>query len=276
MVAMGSLLTEGNHLYLDRSADWRGALRLVLAAARDEEDRVDAAAVVLRDLPDADPELHEFLTAEGFLRVPVYDSWVRELDFTDDRGFLAGLAKKARYHQRTNVLAWESRYDVRRIVGGSAEAAALSPAERDALYDLYRNVHARNLDLNVFPLPRRVIDAVLEDSCWELLVLRLPEAGVAPVAFALQHVGPEHVQPLFVGLDYTYVNSHHAYQQTLWQSLRSAQRRGARRVLLGMSADLQKSRFGAGRQRRWVYVQPTESYQLDVLTQLTERVAVAA
>src|SRR6185436_3208218 len=28
MVAMGSLVTEGDHLYLDRAADWRAALRL--------------------------------------------------------------------------------------------------------------------------------------------------------------------------------------------------------------------------------------------------------
>src|SRR5205085_5895032 len=61
MVTMGSLLTEGNHLYLDRSADWRGALRLILAAARDEEDRVEASSVILRDLPEGDPELHDFL-----------------------------------------------------------------------------------------------------------------------------------------------------------------------------------------------------------------------
>jgi 7-keto-8-aminopelargonate synthetase-like enzyme len=275
MVAMGSLLTEGNHLWLDRAGDWRGALRLVLAAARDEEDRVDAAAVVLRDLPDGDPELHEFLVSEGFLRVPVYDTWVREVDFADDAAFLAGLAKKHRYHQRVNVLAWESRYDVRVIAGGSPEAAALTAHERDALYALYRNVHARNLDLNVFPLPRRLLDAALEDPCWELVVLHLPTEREAPVAFGLQHVGPDHVQPLFVGLDYAYVAGHHAYQQTLWQSVRAAQRHGARRVLFGMSADLQKARFGARRERRWVYVQPTESYQFDVLAQLTERVAVA-
>src|SRR5439155_13875336 len=172
--------------------------------------------------------------------------------------------------------AWEGRYDVRVDAGGSPEAAALTAAERDELYRLYRNVHARNLDLNVFPLPRRLLDAVLADPGWELVVLRLPEAGPHPVAFAVQHVGPSYVQPVFVGLDYAYVASHHTYQQTLWQAIRSAQRHGVPRVLLGMSADLQKSRFGARPERRWVYVQPSDSYQLDVLAQLTERVAVAA
>jgi hypothetical protein len=276
MVGMGSLLSEGDHLYLDRAADWRPALRLILAAARTEEDRAGAAAVVLRDLPDGDAELHEVLLGEGFARVPVFDTWTRAIDFATDDEFLSGLAKKARYHQRTNVLAWESQYRVTAYAGGSAEAATLSPAQRDHLYRLYRDVHARNIELNVFPLPRRVLDAVLSRPGWELVALSLREGGDEPVAFALQHVGTEHVQPLFVGLDYRYVASHRSYQQTLWQAVRSAQRHGARRVLFGMSADLQKARFGASRERRWVYLQSTDGFHLDVLNQLTEGLAVGA
>ncbi|MEN3308425.1 MAG: hypothetical protein V7603_4627 [Micromonosporaceae bacterium] len=274
-VAMGSLLTEGNHLYLDRTRDWRAALRLILAAAREEEDRAGGSAVLLRDLPHGDEELHEVLTAEGFLRIPIYPTWVRELDFGTDAEFLAQLSKKHRYHQRTKVLGTQQHFEVAAIPGGGTAAAALTAAERDELYALYRNVHARNLDLNVFPLPRRLLDAVLDQPGWELTVLRLPELGERPVAFTLQHLGPGYVQPVLVGLDYRHVSSHHTYQQLLWQSIRTAQRHGAARVLFGMSADLQKSRFGAKPQRRWVYVQPTDVYHSDVLTNLSQRVAVA-
>jgi 7-keto-8-aminopelargonate synthetase-like enzyme len=274
VVGMGSLLSEGDHLYLDRAGDWRSALRLILAAARAEEDSVGAAAVVLRDLPDGDAELHEVLLGEGFARVPVMDTWTRPIDFTGDADFLAGLPKKARYHQRTKVLAWEGQYRVDTYAGGTAEAASLSGAQRDHLYRLYRDVHARNLELNVFPLPRRLLDAVLSRPGWELVTLTLHDGPDEPVAFALQHIGGEHVQPLFVGLDYRYVASHHAYQQTLWQAVRSAQRHGARRVFFGMSADLQKSRFGASRERRWVYLQSTDGFHHDVLNRIEEGLAV--
>jgi len=137
-------------------------------------------------------------------------------------------------------------------------------------------VHARNLELNVYPLPRRLLDAVLARPGWELVTLTLRDGPGEPVAFALQHVGAEHVQPLFVGLDYRHVASHHSYQQTLWQAVRSAQRHGARRVLFGMSADLQKSRFGAGRERRWVYLQSTDGIHHDVLNRIEEGLAVGA
>ncbi|MFP5370533.1 MAG: hypothetical protein ACLGI3_07265, partial [Actinomycetes bacterium] len=270
MVGMGSLLTEGDHLWLDRSRDWRAALRLILQAMRAEEDSVGAAAVVLRDLADGDEELHDFLVGEGLLRIPVYDTWVRDLDFADDEAFLAGLSRRHRYHQRTRVLPWEQTFRVEVLAGGSREAQALPAAVRDELYAMYRAVHARAFDLNVFPLPRPVLDAVLGVAGWEVVLLHVPGRPQGPVAFAVQHVGAEHVAPVFVGLDYDFVATHHTSQQLLFQALRSAQRHGARRVLYGMSADLQKSRFGARREKRWAYVQATETYQADVLAHLAE------
>src|SRR3712207_8350695 len=54
------------------------ALRMVLQAARRLEDSTGAAGLVLRDLPDGDDELHAFLIGEGFARIPVWDTWVRD------------------------------------------------------------------------------------------------------------------------------------------------------------------------------------------------------
>ncbi|WP_448626771.1 aminotransferase class I/II-fold pyridoxal phosphate-dependent enzyme [Geodermatophilus sp. URMC 64] len=272
---MGSLLTEGDHLYLDRTRDWQGALRMILSAARREEDLAGASAVVLRDLPDGDDELHAFLLGEGLLRLPVWNTWVREVDFADDEGFLRRLTRKHRYHQRTRVLAFEPSYRVQVVTGGSPEARSVDEATRDELYRMYRNVHARSLELNVFPLPRRLIDAVLESPGWEVVLLHLPDQAAGPVAFAAQHVfgGDDgHVAPLFVGLDYSYVPTHNSYQQLLFQSLRSAQRHGAPRILYGMSADLHKARFGAQAEKRWVYVQATDTFNADVLARMSETV----
>jgi hypothetical protein len=274
-IGMGSLLTEGNHLYLDRTRDWRTALRMILQAARAEEDAAGAAAVVLRDLPDGDDELHAFLLGEGLLRLPVADSWVREIDFADDEGFLAQLPSRYRRHQRRAVLPWEPVFRIEVLAGGTPAATAYPAVLRDRLYTLYRNVHARGLDLNVFPLPRRLIDALLEHPGWELTLLHLGERPDEPVAFTVSHVSAEQVVPVFAGLAYEYVGSHHSYQQLLLQALRTAQRHGAHRVLLGLGADLHKSRFGATPEKRWAYVQATETYNADVLAHLAESVPTA-
>ncbi len=271
LVATGSLLTEGDHLYLDRDGDWRAALRLLLDEVRAVEERAGAAGTTLRDLPDGDTELHEFLVAEGFARVPVPTSWVREVDFRTDEEFLATLTSRPRHHQRTKVLALEDAYEVTVVPGGTG---GLTAAELDHLYRLYRNVHGRSLELNVFPLPRRALDVIAAAPGWEIVTLRLVDGPAEPVAFVVQHVGPGHVQPLFLGLDYDYVASHGAYQQTLWQSVRSARRHGVPRVLFGMSADRHKARFGARPERRWAYVQTADTFHHDELAQLARTLSL--
>ena len=77
------------------------------------------------------------------------------------------------------VVAWEGRYDVR--VYPSAGLVAPDRAELDHLYWLYRNVHARHLDHNVYPLPRRLLDAIMRNPGWELVVLRLAGVGRVPL-----------------------------------------------------------------------------------------------
>jgi hypothetical protein len=136
-------------------------------------------------------------------------------------------------------------------------------------------VHARKLDLNVFPLPRRAIDVLLDSPGWEMTVLRLPDRAAGPVAFGALNVTTERVVPVFLGLDYGYVVSHHCYQQMLLPALRTAHRRGVPRVLYGMGAELHKSRFGAVAEKRWAYVQPTDTYNADVLAHLAEGLSPA-
>ena len=108
------------------------------------------------------------------------------------------------------------------------------------------------------------------------MLLHLPEEPGGPVAFGTLVVTGDSVATVFLGLDDEYVASHHSYQQLLLQALRVAQGRGARRVLYGMSAGLQKSRFGAVPERRWAYVQSTDTYNADVLAHLAQGVTPAA
>jgi hypothetical protein len=70
---------------------------------------------------------------------------------------------------------------------------------------------------------------------------------------------------MIVGLDYAYVRSHHSYRQALRQAVLRARERGARRVLLGMGAGLEKRRFGARAERRLAYVQVSDHYAQEVL-----------
>jgi hypothetical protein len=96
--AMGCLLTEGDHLFLDRSGDWRGALACMLGAV--DEHAGDARLVVLRDLPAADHELESELRELGFAAAAAPDSLIVDRDWSDEAEFLARLPREARRFQR--------------------------------------------------------------------------------------------------------------------------------------------------------------------------------
>jgi 7-keto-8-aminopelargonate synthetase-like enzyme len=276
--AMGSLLTEGDHLYLDRGADWRGALTLLLDAVGEDAERAGAVTSVVRDLPVADTELGAAICDRGFISVAMPDALTIDPVQADDAGWLAGLSARSRAHQRREVLPWDGAYDVEFLRAGGRTP---SVAELDHLHGLYRNVRERALDLNTFELPRTFLSDALQHPCWELMLLRLrPEAGGAagapPVAFGAHFVGERHYVPNVVGLDYDHVRAHGAYRQALRQALLRARALGATRMTLGMGATLEKRRFGARAELRCVYVQATDHYASEVLAAIEAQVLAGA
>ncbi|HEY7076452.1 MAG TPA: aminotransferase class I/II-fold pyridoxal phosphate-dependent enzyme [Solirubrobacteraceae bacterium] len=264
--AMGSLLTEGDHLYLDRNADWRGALDVLLAAVSEHAEAEGATTMVLRDLYGSDRELAEALRERGYVGVRMLDSLVLEPVDADDEAWLARIGGKARWHQRRHVLPWDEAFDVEFVGKGGRE---LSDEDLDHLYELYLGVADKGLDLNTFRLPRTVLRDMLAHDGWELMLLTPREGGRPdgrPVLFGAMFRGARHYAPMVVGLDYDFVESHHSYRQGLRQAMLRARALGSRRMPLGMGARLEKRRFGAEAQERVAFVQTSDHYSQEVLT----------
>ena len=262
--AMGSLLTEGDHLYLDRNADWKGALDLLMGAVSEHAKAAGAGTIVLRDLHGADLELADAVRERGFVRTSLPDSLVYEPVVGGDEEWLAGLTSKARVHQRKAVLPYDDAYEIEFLHAGGRD---VSDDELDHLYGLYRAVQQRGRDLNSFPLPRTFLRDMLAHSSWELMTLRLRETGEV-AAFGAHFLGARHYAPMIVGLDYDRVRSHGAYRQALRQAMLRARALGAKRVLLGMGATFEKTRFGAHVQERVAFAQLSDHYTAEVLASL--------
>jgi hypothetical protein len=263
--SMGSLLTEGDHLYLDRSKDWRGALHLLVQAVDEHASAVAAPATVIRDVAPGDAELDETLKSHGFVRITMPDSHVIAPVAADDAAWLAGLSRRSRAHQRREVLSREHLFEVELLSRGGRVP---TDAELSHLHELYRNVRARSLELNSFELPVTLWRDMLAHECWELMLLRLrPEhdGNGMPVAFGALFFGARHCAPMIVGLDYDYVRSHGAYRQTMRQALLRARARGVERILFGMGAPLEKQRFGAHTVPHYAYVQSADHYSHEAL-----------
>jgi hypothetical protein len=266
-LAMGALLTEGDHLFLDREGDWRGALSLMLMMVNARRDECGTPTLVIRDVPEDDEELGSALEDAGFARVALPESMVIDVDWNDVAGFLAARSKRERRFHREQVEPWWGAYDVEILRSGGRRP---SETEWAHLYQLYRAVHARQLALNTFPLPPDLLPRVVECPGWELILLRLRsehggDAEALPQGLVACHAGSRLYSPLFVGMDYELVESHGLYRQLLARSVWRARNLGARRIAFGMGSELEKARFGARPARRVMYVQSHDRYHHDVL-----------
>ena len=259
VLGAGTLLSEGDHIYLDRSRDWRRGLRILLEQLAHESARCGADLIVLRDLPAGDAELDRELAEAGFARIDMAEAMNLEIDWANDEEFLAGLSRRARRFQKRLVRPFDENFDVE-VLG--ADARCPSEAELQRLDQLYRNVKKRSLALNTFALPERFLPQILQDPGWEVLALtlrNLPESeGLLPHGFvaSFRH-GAEYV-PRVIGLDYRFVRSHGLYRQSIRHMLRRAESLGCKRMLCGIGAKYEKSRFGARPEQRAIYLQQAD------------------
>lgn len=265
VLSMGSLFTEGDHLYLDRDRDWRGALQRLADEMGALAEERDVGSVVLRDL-EADEELATALGDMGFSPVSCPDSLVIDVDGLGWEELLARLTPGQRRFQRRKVAPHEGKFAVEVLRRGGRAADS---DELDHLHGLYGNVVERSLELNTFPLPDGFLRPMLDRAGWEIVTLTLKPDDASgpqrPHAFFAAWIGAEQYAPMVIGLDYRAVARHGAYRQCLREVVRRAQIHGSRRILMGMGAALEKVRFGARPVARTMFVQSLDHYAHDVL-----------
>jgi 7-keto-8-aminopelargonate synthetase-like enzyme len=270
VLSMGSLLTEGNHLYLSEppsSRTTQRAISMLLDAVREDAPDRDVDMVALRDLPGDDPTMDELLRGHGFLKLPAPDSLVARLDWNDEEELVRGLTRKFRRHQYGQVQPWNDTYDAEVVDARSRRPSADEFARFRALYC---NVKASSFELNTYPLPEEAFEAMLDSPPWELLVLRpRGSASREPVAVVGCYAGPDSYVPTVIGLDYDWVESRGLYRQCLRHVMLRAKQLGAQRVLFGMGASLEKRRFGAVAANNALYVQINDPYAFDAVAQMS-------
>ena len=278
---MGSLLTEGNHLYLAPELEagsprWCEVLATLVQALRADATEAGADATVLRDLPGgAEGEaLAGFLAERGFNPIPTPGAYGLSTAWADEAELVAGLSRKARRHQRLAVAPWNDAYTCE-ILG--VETRPPTAAELDRMESLYRAVTSRSLELNTFDLPRRFFAAAGAREGWEILALR-PRAedgdgacGGAPlVGFVVSTRSAARYTPLVVGLDYRFVRERGLYRQCLRHSVLRAKSLGAEWVSLGIGAPLEKSRFGAHSEPAQLFMSVDDAFVFEQLEALAQ------
>lgn len=266
-VVLGSPLSVGEHLFLDREHPrWAEALSELTGLLQTVKEECGATQVFLRDFPrGADKALERRMLELGYFEFGLPDMMViDDLRWADRQDYLARLSSKYRYNVRKEAIAHEERFEV--LVGDEDPSAPLDEAELRRCYELYCQVHAGGLQINVFRLPYAVFAAMARHADFDVLRFRLtdePERGTVAVMFS--YVGPTRYSALIVGFDKAIVRSHKVYKQALFRTVERAHALGSASLNLAFTAELEKKKLGARPKPTCAYVMLDDTFSASVL-----------
>lgn len=266
-VMTGSMITKGQHVYMDRMhKNWKEALALLVKAMQETMDKAGATKLMLRDfVGHKDQELEQVFLELGLINYDLLDNCVvNQLDWNNRDEYLAQLGQKYRYNVRKEILAFEDRFIVK-------TEKPQTEAQIDACYQLYTSVYDKALGLNVFKLPKRYFRAMCANENYDVIQLYLQpefvEGATEPILVGVlfSELNATTYNAMLVGLDYNYVKAHNTYKQILFQSLERAKKLDCKTLDLAYTAELTKKKLGAKLQNVRAFVQSTEHFNHQIL-----------
>ncbi|HRG53543.1 MAG TPA: aminotransferase class I/II-fold pyridoxal phosphate-dependent enzyme, partial [Bacteroidia bacterium] len=167
VIMMGSLLSEGDHLYVDRKhPQWKSAMLEMLRIMNEVKKQTGASVIQLRDLDTSDVEMRDFLIKEGFIKAEMPDTHIiQKLDWSSSEEFLKRLSHKTRYYVRKDVVKLEHHFDIKYI----DKNVPVSEERIKQWYNLYLNVKAQSYNLNTFVLPYKLFRNINNYEGWETI-----------------------------------------------------------------------------------------------------------
>ncbi len=264
VLGMGSLFTEGEQLFLDKSnPHWRRAIKALLHKIDELEHQLNPGMVVLRDF-EKDQELENIFLDHGFIGMSMPDScFISNLDWQNTEGFVKQLSSRSRKHFRKDILPFEQFFNV-------CVLQTPSPKEIDIFYQLYLNVNKNNIALNMFPFPKALFQGMADHPKWEFIILYLTQidsnhqSTPAGVMFCYKNLD-ETYTPAFIGMDYRFTEKYHVYRQLLYQTIKRAKQLNFNRIDFGMTASFEKRKVGATVVRKKAYIHARDNYSMELM-----------
>ena len=268
-MSVGSLLTEGNHLFLDKTSPlWKDALQLLLKKINQLQEEYNASSTFLRDLPQGDSEMDGYMVENGYFKITMpHNHQIEGLTWSSKEEYLQTLSKKSRKHIKKEVFKLEDTYEVEIVKNPSAE-------EIKHFYNLYLNVKGNGFKLNTYTLPYKVFENMATSSDWEIMRLKLkPEydsrAERKAVAVVFNFVTETAYNAMIIGLDYSFQEEFKCYRQAIYRILFRARELNKKVLRLGYSASIEKRKFGATAIESVGYMQAKDNYAMEVIESMS-------
>jgi 7-keto-8-aminopelargonate synthetase-like enzyme/predicted N-acyltransferase len=260
VLSLGSLFTEGEHLYIDYTHPHKQeAMNLLMQNLEKLEHSLEAKMIVLRDFSE-NQTLHDYFQGQGFVRIQMPDSCAVELKKDENlETYISRLSSRNRKHLRKEILKIEDLLDIQIV-----QDANLVQLEQIA--ELYSNVHQNNLGLNTFSFPSKLFAKMWTHPNWEFITIAPKDEPnkMIGVMLCYKNIHQTYI-PAFVGMDYEYLEKYHIYRQLLFQTIKRAIELKSTHVSLGLTAGFEKRKLGATVYNTYAYIQTADNYTLELM-----------
>lgn len=272
VVMMGSLLSVGDHLFIDRNNKrWQMAMLEMIRIMNNVKHKSGATSLHLRDIDTSDVELRDFLLKEGLIKVEMPDTHVLvNADWKNEEEYMHRLSTKARWHFRRNIVDKRSYFDIRVLTDTKKK---VDSKHIESWHRLYSNVKNKSFNVNTYALPEKYFKNIIHHPNWEVIELRLKsespdgfddEQPLVAVGFCYIS-SKNNYSIMAVGLDYDYVLSHGCYRQGLYQSVVRANMLKCPKLYLGMDASIEKQKFGVKVIPKSTFVQASDNFNMELI-----------
>ena len=260
-LSMGSMITEGEHLYLCREkSNWKKALNMLVVQLEVLEKKLEPQYLILRDFRTNDIVLDDFFHDKGFIKVAMPEAAVyEEFHWKDETSYLMTLSSRSRKHFRKDIGAFSQKLQI----GIEQE---LTEIELEKCYELYLAVKKNNLGLNTFSYPCSLFEHMNKSSQWEFIMIYLKDKGrlLTGVMFCYKNSSDVYT-PAIVGMDYKWSREYNIYRQLLYQTILRAGKLGSTRIDFGLTAGFEKRKVGALVIDKCCYIQTRDNFALEAL-----------
>lgn len=237
---MGAAISEGDHLYLDKSNnEWKDALMLLIDIVSELTERNNIGQILIRDMNANDTEMNDFFIHHGFVRYQLPETHVIEdLEWNSKEEFLNKFHKHRKQYLKQRVFNNEDHFNVK-IYNGKNDRLSL-------WYQLYKSTAQKSVQLNTFVLPESFFQNIIEDEDWEVIELSYKEnkstdEGIVVAVMFCYKTGSRYC-PLYAGLNYNYLDCD-IYPQLLWQTILRAKNLAVSPINLGFTASQNKKKI---------------------------------
>lgn len=267
ILCMGSFITEGEHLYMDRSdVSWKDALSLLIGEIEILEKKLAPQTLIFRDFETDDKELNTFLHKKGFLKVSMPESAIYdEFSWNDEAGYLQTLSNRSRKHFKKDIAPFADLVRIEVLQNTTEENIK-------AFYALYLSVKMNNPGLNTFDYPLKLIQAMNVHRQWKFITLKVEHGNhwmLAGVMLCYHNANGVYV-PNLIGMDYDHVREFQVYRQLLYQTILRAKTLGVQKIDFGLTAGFEKRKVDASVIDKCAYIQTRDNFAMEALDWLRQ------